>query len=74
MEIGVLKPENENCLAQHKTLGFKSETDMINEALDILRKNLKQRQRRAELLKAGKDYAQDNSYAWADLDFEPFPN
>lgn len=31
-------------------------------------KNLKQRQRRAELLKAGKEYAQDNSYAWADLD------
>lgn len=74
MDIGVLKPENRSYLEQYKILGFKSKSDMINEALDLLRKKLKQKLRRDALIKAGKSYAQDNSYAWADLDGDDFEN
>jgi len=74
MELEILKPENIKYLEKYKTLGFKSKTDMINEALDLLRKKIKQKIRRDELLKAGKNYAQDNDYAWADLDGDDFEN
>jgi hypothetical protein len=45
---------------------------MINEALDSLRKKLKQKERREKILKAGISYAKDNSYAWAGLDGDDF--
>ena len=72
MDVGVLKPENKNYLEQYKVLGFKSKTEMINEALDSLRKKLKQKERREKILKAGISYAKDNSYAWAGLDGDDF--
>jgi len=74
MNIDVLKPENKSYLEQYKVLGFKSKPDMINEALDILRKRSKQKLKRDALIKAGKSYAQDNGYAWADLDGDGFEN
>lgn len=68
MELEILKPENERYLQQYKVFGFKSKTEMINEAIDLSRKKLKQKKRREVLLKAAESYAQDNSYIWADLD------
>ncbi len=56
MELEILKPENMRYLEKYKALGFKSKTDMINEALDLLRKKIKQKIRREDLLKAGKSY------------------
>ncbi len=47
---------------------------MINEALDLLRKKSKQKLRRDALIEAGKSYAYDNSYAWADLNGDDFEN
>ncbi len=72
MELEILKPENMKYLEKHEVFGFKSKTDMINEALDLLRRKRKQKIRRDELVKAGKNYAQDNEYAWADLDGDNF--
>jgi hypothetical protein len=72
MDIGVLKSENKEYLEQYEVLGFKSKTEMIDEALDSLRKKLKQRERREKILKAGISYAKDNSYAWAGLDGDDF--
>ena len=72
MNVEVLKPENISYLEQYKTLGFKSKSDMIDEALEMLRKKLKQKRRREELLLAGRSYALNNSYAWADLDGDDF--
>jgi uncharacterized protein involved in exopolysaccharide biosynthesis len=72
MNVEILKPENISYLEQHKALGFKSKTDMIDEALESLRKKLKQKKRREEILRAGQSYARDNSYAWADLDGDDF--
>jgi hypothetical protein len=37
MIVEVLKPENENYLEQFEVLGVKSKSEMINEALDLLR-------------------------------------
>jgi len=34
MDAGVLKPENKSYPEQYEVLGFKSKSDMINEALD----------------------------------------
>jgi len=59
-------------LEKYKAFGFKSKSDMINEALDLLRKKIKQKKRRKDLLQAGKLYAQENDYAWADLDGDNF--
>jgi Arc/MetJ-type ribon-helix-helix transcriptional regulator len=72
MDVGVLTTENKSYLEQYKVLGFKSKTEMINQALETLRKKLKQEERRERLLKAGKSYAQDNSYAWGGLDGDDF--
>lgn len=74
MNIEVLKPENINYLEQYKTLGFKSKTEMMDEALGMLREKLKQKKRREEIIKAGQSYAKNNSYAWADLDGDDFEN
>jgi hypothetical protein len=72
MEVGILKPENRSYLEQYKVWGFKSESDMIDEALDLLRRKLKQMKKRDDLLTAGKSYALDSSYVWADLDGDDF--
>ena len=72
MELEILNPENVKYLEKYKALGFKSKTDMLNEALDLLRKKIKQKIRRRDLLRAGKSYAQDNDYAWAALDGDSF--
>jgi uncharacterized protein involved in exopolysaccharide biosynthesis len=72
MNVEILKPENVSYLEQYKALGFKSKTDMIDEALEMLRKKLKQKKRREEILKAGHSYAKNNSYVWADLDGDDF--
>ncbi len=45
---------------------------MIDKILDILRKKLKQMNKISQLLYAGKSYADDNSYAWTDLDGDEF--
>lgn len=72
MNIEVLRPENEHYVEQYSVLGFKNKSDLINEALEMHRKRLKQRKKRDELLAAGIDYARDNSYAWAGLDGDDF--
>ncbi len=47
---------------------------MVIKALVVLRKKIKQKKRRNELIRAGKSYVQDNSYAWSGLDGEDFKN
>lgn len=72
MNIEVLKPENEHYLEQYKVIGYKSKSDLINEALEMHRKRFTQRKKREELLLAGIEYAKDNGYVWAGLDGEDF--
>ena len=72
MDIGVLKSENKEYLEQYEVPGFRSKSEMIDEALNSLRKKLKQKERREKILKAGISYANDNSYAWAGLDGDDF--
>jgi len=74
MNIEVLTPENRRYLEQYKTLGFKNEIEMINEALVQLRNFAIKKQKRSTLLEAGQDYARDNDYAWDGLDGDDFEN
>lgn len=57
MQIGKLKLENEQMLEQSASLGYTNKTRMIDEALDLLRAQVKKQERRKAKVKMMNQYA-----------------
>ncbi len=73
MNLGQLAKENEHFVRKYKKIGYRTKTELVNEAVDLLRQSLEKAQREKLLLEEGAKYGKSMSkYVWEGLDGEDF--
>ncbi len=73
MNLGQLSKENEQFIYEYKKIGYKTKTELIDEAVAILRRNKEKERREKLVLEAGKNYEKSGvDYVWKSLDEEDF--
>jgi hypothetical protein len=73
MNIGHLK--NQSFVNEYKNFGFSTRNQMIDEALELLKKTIKKKQRAKWREEAHNDYAKSTiEYVWNSIDGEDFEN
>jgi hypothetical protein len=73
MNIGHLK--NQAFINAYKTLGFATRNQMIDAALELLKKAIQKKQRAKWREEAHRDYAKSaGEYVWQSVDGEDFDN
>ena len=73
MNLGQLSKENEHFVCEYKKIGYKTKTELIDEAVNLLRRNKEKEQREKLVLAEGANYGKSGAdYVWESFDDEEF--